>query len=538
MATLLPEQNEALDILKERVGNDLRDFVIMRNEEQNQDNILAIGYTMAEFCQYIHWSAFEKFNEKPNVHNAMVLFWDVYEWWKSEDGSLPASLSDSTEEYEGLVLAVLDSLYKCRKVPYIPDTDDSGRYNELLIYLHIIAARAFRIRKNNGLSEEAIDCFIEILSTYARIRSTSAWKSYAHLGNKHPKYISTHAIVAISFREISRIDLAQGSNMQALSNLWEAVLYYEDALEYAQIIDLSNDVDDKGDGYDWNARFQKLLTGLDVSLEEAADIFYALRSKNESVEDWKGIVRACDGLSYVRTDAVTGYSDVIDDPDSEYGAMEIGWIEFWYSARAWASAQMSRSEFWEWREQEEARAAENRLKNYFFDDTWLDVPPRARKALISADREYNSREAGRLESILNELYIAIEETCLKFIWRPLEDDRTPSGFDFLNIQAKLAENPQLSSPDMSHYEYDICKRPFFREFLERQGLGNEDIGFLTESLPNSMSQLRKERNSAQHDSGYSRTRDDIGSFYRGFLGIGQAGVLPELIRVGRKLSSR
>ena len=533
MMTSSCNQDELLNKLRERAATDLRDFVIMLNGEQNHENILAVGSTIREFMQYTHWWAFENFNEKPNVHNAMDLFWSIYEWWKAEDGSLPASLSDSTEEYDGLILELLDCLYESSKVLYQPDTSDSNNCNKLFIYLHVMAALAFRARKDDELSEEVIDCFNEILRTYARIRSTSTWNAYTGTGSKPPIYVSTHGIIAMSSWEIGRAVRLEGRNEEAFNYLWNAALYYEDALDYTQSIRINDEVDE----HDWQSRLGKLLTGLNISLKEASGFFYALKSNREKVKDWKEIVRACDTLSYIRTDAVTGYNELIDDPDSEYGFFEIGWTEFWYSARAWASAQMSRSEYMELREQDKADAAENRLKNYFFGDTWIDVPERAQNALVSADKDFNEKERGRSERILNELRIAVEEICYKFIWKPLEDDKRPSSFDFLNIRTRLSDNPQRSNPDMKQYEY-ICIQGFFREFLDKHKLGKEDIRFLTKRLPNALSQLRNERNFAEHEGRRPRTRDHIRSFYGGFLGIGQTGVLPELIKIGRKLSSR
>ena len=69
-------------------------------------------------------------------------------------------------------------------------------------------------------------------------------------------------------------------------------------------------------------------------------------------------------------------------------------------------------------------------------------------------------------------------------------------------------------------------------------LDSRDVRFLTGQLPEDISQLRSERNVAEHEVDMSPVPDSPQSFYRGFLGIGREGVLPQLARIGRKLQSR
>ena len=52
----------------------------------------------------------------------------------------------------------------------------------------------------------------------------------------------------------------------------------------------------------------------------------------------------------------------------------LGWGFFWYGAYAWASAQLSRSEYRKMREEDERVAGEQRLKTYFFGSNWSIYP--------------------------------------------------------------------------------------------------------------------------------------------------------------------
>ena len=96
------------------------------------------------------------------LYQAMRLFWGVYEQW--EDGHTQKETLLSSE-YEDLFLDWFEHLQRSHHVPYIPDRDDYLDYIELIVYMHITAARAFRIRKGNELTEEVLDCLIEVERT-------------------------------------------------------------------------------------------------------------------------------------------------------------------------------------------------------------------------------------------------------------------------------------------------------------------------------------------------------------------------------------
>ena len=125
-------------------------------------------------------------------------------------------------------------------------------------------------------------------------------------------------------------------------------------------------------------------------------------------------------------EAFTGVGDeeIIADEETE---LALSWSEFWHSARAWASAQLSPSEYKKMREDDEKNAAETRLKNYFFGSTWSYLPERAQERLINADLIWNSPQRVSRESVLNDLLRAAEEMCERFIVQPfMDDERTDS----------------------------------------------------------------------------------------------------------------
>ena len=94
----------------------------------------------------------------------------------------------------------------------------------------------------------------------------------------------------------------------------------------------------------------------------------------------------------------------------------VTWREFWHGAKAWASAQLSPSEYRKMREKDERDAAERRLETYFFGRNWSYLTGRAQERLINADILLNSTQRVALESVLNDLWIATEEMCFQVVW--------------------------------------------------------------------------------------------------------------------------
>ena len=282
----------------------------------------------------------------------------------------------------------------------------------------------------------------------------------------------------------------------------------------------------------------------DLSFKEIADTFDALKGGGKSDDyDWSQITNDCASLQRAPLDIFGDkydqecetlseriHEDETDDWGNPIGSW-VSWPEYWLGAREWASAQLSPSEYRTMRAQDERDAADRRLKNYFFGDSWTQLPSRAQAALISADQTWNSRERGRRESILNELLRATEEMCYEFIWRPLAESKE-SSLDFLKFEAKVTDRHST----LSAREYvRLCKQAFFQDHLRHQELADKDIQLLRVDLPNLLGQLIDRRNPAEHETGSTTAREVIEDCYRRFLGISQPGVLPRLAHIGRKL---
>lgn len=130
-----------------------------------------------------------KFRDSDDAYNPLYLFWNLYRPEVKDDDGTFLSAPDLFSEDEQLVLDVLDVLRYRYRVSYEPDADvsylkrffseyaanpDSTRLPDtlksLLILIHIAAAKAFRmLQSENGYSEEARECLVEVGRSYSQL---------------------------------------------------------------------------------------------------------------------------------------------------------------------------------------------------------------------------------------------------------------------------------------------------------------------------------------------------------------------------------
>ncbi len=332
--------------------------------------------------------------------------------------------------------------------------------------------------------------------------------------------------------EWSRVKIDDGNYVEALHHLAEAAICYDEAVAVNGMPEESRYYYEDEDAEDLKAiefRLRSILkshlTGLHVSLEEAKTIFELIRVSASSVSNWTQVAQDCKTLADARN-----VSGVEDEAKGQYGGT-LTWSEYWHSARAWASAQLSSSEYRKMRDADQREDAENRLKNYFFGHDWQALPKGAQERLISADVNWNSRQRMAREAILNDLLRATEEMCYEFIWKPLSESRE-SSLEFLKFEARAID--RHSTPSSRHY-VDLCKQRFLHDHLRRLKLAEEEFRLLMVILPNLLEQLIDRRNPAEHEPGNPTSREVVEDCYKTFLGIGKRGVLPEFARIGRRL---
>lgn len=306
-------------------------------------------------------------------------------------------------------------------------------------------------------------------------------------------------------------------------------------------------------------------TGLEISSNALTKGWELIKSSTSSIRNWTQIAVDCKvmalasgtwRLNELEEDYGGEYSELLYDDWTDFLAEyhnrerifndELGfrltWGEFWESAGAWAKAQLSPSEYRKLREQDGKDAAENRLRNYFFRDTWSTLPSQAQERLITADVNWNSNQRMHREAILNDLLRATEAMCYEFIRNPITNwfnqYKATSSLETLNAdwkrQKDFTDVLKVASPGMRQY-IKICEHSLFSQFLNEHGFSKDTIRLITEDLPSAMRQLTDRRNIAEHDTGASTPSEVIESVYRLFLGIGRPGVLPKIAEIGQEL---
>ena len=485
-----------------RVYDDMGNFIGIRKDVYYASMFMVFGTRGDTLVHPEQISVAEKFMVPytPRVHDAVHLFWNIFQ---PQLMAIPGvediqNLSEErlhrvmnplapapSAELNTLFRDCLDWMYdKHRVPPYQPDVDDSENLIDLVVELHISAARAFKLKQlePNSMSDEWRSRLYSIRDTVKRIKAIAG-----RFGNPYwePSFaVSTDAVWGMAQLELSRVSRVDGSYADAIEYLGQAAYSYTGAFDQlgdfraAQAlfgIDVFGNAgpDDKHGGSPWTSSLnwdedtiknnemlarrdiESRWTPLQVSLEEVASLFRLLKQSAPTNANWREIAEYCEGLAVLPLmdrDVFTGVEDFVEN---EEGNLSLSWSEFWYGAAAWASAQLSPSEYRKMREDDEKRAAETRLKNYFFGRDWSSLPERAQQRLITADLIWNSPQRVSRESVLNDLLRAAEEMCEHCMVQPLMNEESTKS-SILSIEAKVADRHR-SLGVREHIE--ICELP-------------------------------------------------------------------------------
>ena len=529
------------------------------------DRLELLALTEEEFGQRQDVTTLLRFRE--DKCNPLYLFWDFYQPVTVDPEAKVCHSSSNFEELQETISNLLDRLYEQHRLTYEPDQghgiksyldriewvedilfhrdyEEDGyspedftseefcrsltlppNLRDLLVFLHVAAARAFLLKRRHRYTDEVRDCLREVERTIGRLKLAGLDMNpmYQHsIG----LFQSAYAVSAMSFVELGRISYREGRHAEALHYFAEADGYY---VPSAYPTD-----DDEDWPFEWvflaslpaeesarvhlrerisDYRFSGYRgEGLYVSLKEIVGAFHAIQANRDPETDWNQVAQDCMRLSntyvlrFIECEdefQECGHSleEFIDDrvlvEDHAVGGGQVRWGTFWYGAYVWASSQLSRSAFQEMQAENERNAGVCRLKTYFFGSSWSYIPERAQRRLINADLLLNSPQMVALDSLLNELRVAVEEMCFEVIWQPLSNARSGSSdlLEFLKVKRNLEESNRY--PSITQY-IGICRSHWYRNFLTSQGIESDDIRFLTTILPNHMSQLKAERDLSEH----------------------------------------
>ena len=490
------------------------------------------------------------------------LFWVLYPPHRDSKNGPAAALS---AEWEDAILKSLERLYHRHQVSYEPDAgipveNDfqesliSGHQlipyplRDLITFIHIAAARAFRIKRSQGggLDEVALDCLREVDRAMVRLSLLNqSERGIGEVLNRDPAQtflLSTYAVGAKALAELGRVQHRQGNYAEALHYIAWAVFDASYAAErYVADEPYAAESDMEGVALATSLSLNEhLISGLDnITHQEIASVWQKLKEVGQP-DNWVQVAQDCNymleasELPYLFSNTgdylEAGILDWFDGFTVESG-LHLTWMEFWLIAKTWVSAQLSPNEYRKMREDDKKSEAESRLKTYFFGQDWAVLPDRAKDRLITADTLWHSQANIAWEAVINDLRIATEDMCQTFLWQPLTSSNagvSPALLALLKQGLNIQERPGIVNC------IGVCKESEFADYLKRQKVGSQDIAFLTKELPTAMDWLRRSRNRAEHES-HSWSRDEVRPYFNRFLGINDQGVLPELARIGRKL---
>ncbi len=241
-------------------------------------------------------------------------------------------------DLEHVMLECLEFLERRHRVSYEPDRDDfesETLLHQLTAYIHIAAARAFRIkhseRREKGLSEETIDCLREIERAVEWINSFSGTGlGYVLLPDTADPLtdVSTGVVAALAYAELSSFKKADGDYMDALRYLAEATSLSYRAHVYIEQTGARSEI------HEMVSEHSKLPM---LAFDEASGIFQAVRANSPSIENWQQVVNDCRVIADVWEQGIE-YSD--SGVEAEDAAK---WLAFWRQAVGWQSLNSARA---------------------------------------------------------------------------------------------------------------------------------------------------------------------------------------------------
>lgn len=460
-------------------------------------------------------------------------FWHLYEAWKED--SLP-------EEVEIWALESLAYLEKASRVSYEPDVDKAP---EFLIYSYIAAAYALALqRREKGYSEENRHAFEQAWQASQRfLRGDQIVPISDEPGlEESHSFAALNTLVALNLFHIRTLDQRweEALNLFALGLRQSMLLLYAEPCQEKEtigritvdgVVEPVQAVEQEGYqgfryssliGWDWDV-FDEWFH------DKALKVFENIRKSPSAHWDWEGL------LGYCRI--------IIEYWPLEYGEFYYpGAFAGWYEAQGWLIAKLEPSELRDELRREEDEKAEQRLKRYFFDEAkWKALPERAQRSLIEADRVWFASRVGNVGTVLDQLRKVTDEIIFHLFWKPccqwmdtqkLRDNRL---LDFQNIREVLKRDRK--EPSLGEFEA-MLRSKGFSAFIQTLNLTETQREFVSRQLRKDLGELRRGRRSAEHGIGRILTRKEVEPLFSQFLGVGCAGILPQLMDLKLQLAQQ
>ena len=465
------------------------------------------------------------------------LFWET--WRPRLDSGNVGQLEDNPpqldQDIEDALLEELARLERERRIRSKPDADFLEEHLEAAVqYVHLGAASALRRRKRDGFTDDVVVTLWEVTRILHLLEIEYDQKSLfvSDLADAHSVIVSQFGVRSLVMGELAYSMSIDGKHQEAFEMAFHSFVCAE-AVWDAVNVDREFLLEMVGENRLAAQEEMRTTIGRCLPLQEAqqlVDCFEGLKAQDKS-DSWRLVARQCARLAQTLDDDLR--ESIVLDGNHE----ATDWYGYWNRARGWAEEHLGPHEFRELRRADEEEASERRLKAYFFGASWEKIPERARGRLVNVDEAWLSRSRGRdYGAVLNDLRVAAEAMCDKFLWKPLEKSPWDQTLQRI-VDRDSALRDRGHTPSLPHYA-SLCEEQGFRQFVQEQGASDFEQQFLHQDLPNALHLLRKLRRDAEHGPEKSFARSEVEWSVRLFLGVGGFGILRRLAEVGPKLSSK
>ena len=365
----------------------------MLDEEEMMDKFKALFFEYMKEAQVVRQDLISvgawDLDDSDPLERSIKLFWEVIQPTShslSDDRIETYQVPSLPNEVEHALLGALTELEQRNRVGYIPDEDSSARLTDRIVYIHIAAARALRLKLTQGYTDEMTQSL------------SSAFKAAKQLGLEPPsvygdeapsEIISVWAATGMVLKELFFVHKLGRGYERALHCLALAIWYLGAALSSAEYLAEQEPAESEGEETErllavdlrdrmlpYRVREQRALISLmgrrqpifDVTPSEAAEAFHLLRNSRTREAEWKQLAQDCEILC-IHWGVCLGYEEFgLEETVTDPNGKERVWRELWNSHQHWAQAQMEpnelRDEYRALIRAQEDEQAERRLTTY------------------------------------------------------------------------------------------------------------------------------------------------------------------------------
>jgi hypothetical protein len=270
--------------------------------------------------------------------------------------------------------------------------------------------------------------------------------------------------------------------------------------------------------------------------------FEKLWDSPSKVTSWQTLALFCEVLAWNEMLYNTGYWDITVNWKGE----EQDFHTFWIHAEGLCKSRLSSTEYNEQRERDKQQESEKRLRNYFFSDSWDNIPEEDQGDLTAIDKLWFTEERKiNLGAIVSNLKIVTEHFVRHLLWDSFIQWRASghvkTDIKELNKETRFAKRLQ----DLYDRNYDPALPDFlamlrlatFERFIS-QMFPPDECKFVLNRLEGPLMRLNPQRTRREHKVGQTWKREEVAPLLKEFFGIDCIGILPFLARMSKEASGQ